>query len=68
LLLRNQHSFREEGEVMKATDNDMCATCRKITPDKYKNCDSICRALIVFLNLTPEEAEVYKSDRGQTSH
>lgn len=43
-----------------ASDNEMCATCRKIRPDKYNNCKGICRALIAFLNLTEEEAKVYR--------
>lgn len=52
---------QEEVTVMNsATDNEMCAMCRKIRPDKYQSCKEICKALIVFLNLTPEEAEVYK--------
>jgi len=31
-----------------ATDNPMCAMCRKIRPDRYKNCKEECKALKAY--------------------
>ncbi len=38
-----------------ATDNEMCKTCRQITPEKYYSCDGGCRALTAYLACCAED-------------